>query len=455
MSDDRISDRPFPQAGPAPQRGFRAPRPRARGWTFAEAAQIAGPALGGALVGFIIGNIIPGNTSLVIPAATAFGAAALGIASWLQVLSRRPRGLRVDEAELPGPQPAAPRGAPRPGLPELPPAGITARPARPFSPPPGLLRPGKLQRHLGAVAGIAINPDAQTVVTCGTEGLVVCHDLTTGFGLWLLERFKEEGCAVAISPDGQLVAAAGIEGRLEGAPHACLVHIVDAHTGRPLRRLEFHGAPTSLHWLPDNRHLLIGCHAEVRVWEVNEPVEVTTFPSSSELFKSAAILTLSGDAAGRLLALGTDWAQDARVLSLPDGEEKVRLCEGQGDWLWLRVNLVRAVAVSPDGEFALTASNDGLARVWSVRSGECIARFSGHAGWWGFHGVTGAAWLPGAEHALSTGEDGTLRLWDARSGQELRRWDHRRGIRCLALSPDGKLAVTGAWDGTLRVWYLD
>src|SRR5262249_10466045 len=113
-----------------------------------------------------------------------------------------------------------------------------------------------------------------------------------------------------------------------------------------------------------------------------------------------------------------------------------------------------AVAISADGEFALTASNDGLARVWSVRSGECMARFAGHTGWWGFHAVTGVAWLPGGEQVGSSGEEGVLRLGDARTGQELQCWDHRRGIRCLALRGDGKVVVTGAWEGSLRVWYL-
>src|SRR5262249_45094360 len=152
-----------------------------------------------------------------IPIITAIlGAAAAASVAYAQVISRRPRGSRVDEGELPGPEGAAPRGRPRAGLPDLPPAGIIAQPRlMSFTPKVGAWRATKLERHMGAVAGIAINPDGEMVVTCGTEGMVVCHDLATGFGLWSLERFKEQGCAVAISPDGQLVAAAGIETRHE------------------------------------------------------------------------------------------------------------------------------------------------------------------------------------------------------------------------------------------------
>jgi WD40 repeat protein len=122
---------------------------------------------------------------------------------------------------------------------------------------------------------------------------------------------------------------------------------------------------------------------------------------------------------------------------------------------WFRANAVLGVAITPDGRFALGGRIDGVARVWSVLSGEEICRFEGHAGWWGFRGITDVAWLPDGERALSCCEDGTLCLWHARTGKELKRWDHRRGIRRLALSGDGKVAVTGAWEGSLRVWYLD
>jgi WD40 repeat protein len=35
-------------------------------------------------------------------------------------------------------------------------------------------------------------------------------------------------------------------------------------------------------------------------------------------------------------------------------------------------------------------------------------------------------------------------LWDTDSGQEVRRFAHRSGVTCVALSPDGRLAATGS-----------
>jgi WD40 repeat protein len=313
-----------------------------------------------------------------------------------------------------------------------------------------------LAQHTWAVQGVDIHPDTGSAVSCGGEGLIVCHDLVSGFGLWNFKGFEFRGGPAAFSPDGQLLAAAGTQnaGGRNRSPDA-VIHVLDARTGNPLRRLEFRSAPFSLAWLPDNRHLLVGTNDGVRVWEVNEPSEINSFAISFGLLASDDALALAADRAGRLLLVGTETSQNVRVLSLPEGVEKFAMDGHVAGFTILRRNAVRAVAVSPDGHLALSGGNDGTARVWSVLTGAETARFEGHAGWWGFRGITGVAWLPDGERALSCCEDGTLCLWDARTGKELNRWDHRRGIRCLALSADGKVAITGAWEGSLRVWYLE
>ncbi|HEU5101727.1 MAG TPA: protein kinase [Roseiflexaceae bacterium] len=63
------------------------------------------------------------------------------------------------------------------------------------------------------------------------------------------------------------------------------------------------------------------------------------------------------------------------------------------------------------------------------------------------------AWSPDGRLALTGGEDGTLRVWDIGSGAQLRELKgHIGSVWSVAWSPDGKQALSGAADGTLRVW---
>jgi WD40 repeat protein len=63
---------------------------------------------------------------------------------------------------------------------------------------------------------------------------------------------------------------------------------------------------------------------------------------------------------------------------------------------------------------------------------------------------------PDGRTALSGSEDKTLKLWDLITGKELRTFTgHGGSVFSVAISPDGRTAISGSVDSTLKLWDLD
>ena len=70
--------------------------------------------------------------------------------------------------------------------------------------------------------------------------------------------------------------------------------------------------------------------------------------------------------------------------------------------------------------------------------------------------VTGVAITPDGRRAVSASWDNTLRVWDLESGQSLRTLQGHSGrVYGVAITPDGRRAVSASDDNTLRVWDLE
>ncbi|GHO77048.1 hypothetical protein KSD_48190 [Ktedonobacter sp. SOSP1-85] len=109
---------------------------------------------------------------------------------------------------------------------------------------------------------------------------------------------------------------------------------------------------------------------------------------------------------------------------------------------------VTGCAISPDGKWIVSASKDETLKVRDVLTGTKRHTLSGHTGW-----VTGCTFSPDGKWIVSASEDRTLKIWDAFTGAERRTLSgHTDWVNRCAISPDGKWIVSASEDGTLKVW---
>ena len=114
--------------------------------------------------------------------------------------------------------------------------------------------------------------------------------------------------------------------------------------------------------------------------------------------------------------------------------------------------LISSIALTPDGKWALTGSEDGTARFWDLGNPTASPRvLSGHTGT-----IYSVALTPDGKWALTGSDDKTVRLWDLLNPGSSPRVlsGHTDWIRSVAVTPDGKWALTGSQDNTARLWDL-
>jgi RNA polymerase sigma factor (sigma-70 family) len=302
---------------------------------------------------------------------------------------------------------------------------------------------GKSPRRIagGVDRGVVASPDGR-FLAWADGGRIRLYDVAA-------ERFIDgfpilggEASVVAFLPDGKALLT------LSGDP--AVVRLLDVQSGK--ERRSFLAATKS------DAKLAGAAPAEnrgvpVHLWEVTtgkaghelkEPMNVLAVPDEAGFgkydlggrawmpFYTTRRAALSPD--GKTLAIGPDWGQTF-------GNRLMKSLDGQ--------------AFSPDGRLLVDWAENPFGRsqmdhvfVWDAATGRAVATLAGGPR----PGATNAAFAPDGRTLVTASADGIVRLWEAATWKvraEFR--GHRDLVTAVAFGPDGRL-FTGGLDTVVLEW---
>ncbi len=277
---------------------------------------------------------------------------------------------------------------------------------------------------------------------------------------------------VQFSADGKMAATCGLD--LD-------VRIWDPATGEQLHH--FANATHPFGFSPDGKYFLYTAIAgfstqELRVWDfetkqdvgkTSEPVDTFAFRKSDGLLLRAFNGRLTTCRLPSLENAGLQRPSFARILAIsPDGEYIVSAAsETVGEIRVYRSgqssSMVRAiplgarerarrlrVAVSPDNRMLAVAGDTHVIFVWELATGTQLHRFIGHR-----RDIHDIEFSPDGKFLVTAGLGASARIWNLSTWKEVESHiEQAEEIKAIAFAPDGSRLATASSDRTALVWEL-
>ncbi|NHZ71640.1 MAG: hypothetical protein GWP17_00940, partial [Aquificales bacterium] len=350
--------------------------------------------------------------------------------------------------------------------------------------------------HRAAINDLEWDSGAGIAVSGDDDGVVVVWDIPNGELLHSLGGHSDTVEGVAISPDGRFILSGGWnneDGNTLILWDSASGEVVQTFTGfadgEYVRQAAFgaEGASVIAVSVCD-----MGTECAVHVWDTEtgeengrfaesllEKYDMTYDASSNALFTSSAnytvekwdmetgelLSTMDGhDGIVRRVAVSADgrWAISGAGNASEQGEFILWDVESSQPVIHTKVhpNAITDLDISADGRTALSSSRGGDLILWDLTGQGEVKRFNGSKST-----VTNVAFTPDGRYLLSSSglsirpsieEEFVLRLWDAETGELVRTFEgHGESVMSVAVSPDGRFAMTPSFDGTVRVWDLE
>lgn len=294
-----------------------------------------------------------------------------------------------------------------------------------------------------AINSIMFSPDqAQALVatfdTRSSRYEIQQWDLTTGRFGPINDRDVRAGIvfsAVYAQAAAQRILAVGGDG----------ARFWDQSQGRELMSYRPHGAILSVDYSPSGERVVTtGSDRSIKLWRRHLQTgtwtaEVKLIGEHTGTIRVAKFAPHQDDSV--LVSVGDDsqaviWHRDEH-----SGWQAIRSLRGHS-------GAIHALALSADGRWVATGSEDQTIRIWDLSDGTLQTVLSGHRG-----AVRCLSFSADSERLLSGGSDNRAILWSVAQAAPLTHLvGHSAAINSVAFSPDGWRALTGSQDNTIKLW---
>lgn len=298
------------------------------------------------------------------------------------------------------------------------------------------------------ITALAYSPHGELLAAACADGTIHLWDTRnplTPVALPTLTGLGAKVYSLAFSADGAMMAAAIAEKPVQlepgksTTPGSVRLWRLEGTTPQPLGgavRVDDHSPAKSVSFRPDGTTLAVGADdGTVQLWDITDPSNPTNPVPATGVHKAVGQLAFSPDG-NTLVAGGADftvhlWSTRDPHNPTPDGDP----ITGADSW-------INAVAFSPDGKTLAIASSDqhnGL-RLLDLASRQVIAALPHPAP------VTSVRFSADGATVITGANDGTARLWPVAS-PTLAGMDYV--VSATRFSPDGTRLAVGS--GDLRV----
>jgi WD40 repeat protein len=299
-----------------------------------------------------------------------------------------------------------------------------------------------IEAHTDWVRCLSFTPDGAKLVSGSFDKTIVLWDLATGAAIYTLADRPKGIFALAVSPDGKLLASGSWDETIE---------LWDLEAGTLMKNLTKHQASVrSLAISADSQTLVSGSFDRtIEFWHLPDGESIQTIADDEPI--AAIALSANGEF---FASTGDDGI--IKIRSISSGESIAELIGNQ--------HCIGSLAIAPNSRTIAAGTVNGYAILWHLENTPTDTRqkhqiepsqaIKAHAGQ-----INACVFSPDGEYLITGSVDGKAKVWYKADDLSFRdkaksilKGDPGRSVMSVAIDPDGRLIAVGGANGTIQLW---